>query len=860
MKRLFLSAIGSLILASTAPAIIDINSNGVSDPWERAHNDGELFAAPFDLQADPDADGWTNEQEAAAGTSPADPNPPAGFLRPEITDIPTVYYDPDEDGIDEVLTPETLVISWPTLPGKHYTLYSSPGLGVWLPIQQTYIGTGNIIEYYFPLTQPDKLFWRVAVTDIDSDGDTMTNSEEHYFGSNAFLVDGDYDGLSDLDEILTHHTNPMSLDSDEDGVSDWDEIVVLSTNPKSKHDGDGDGIPDDFEKYLAMQIVAYQPDPVSWGEYYAGLIVGDLDATHDYTAEEMPIGDLAPILASYPTSSAVPAEVGYFAQLQGRHNLLNGLRIPPEDEGGSTFYSGYYFQSSTDYQGISRSLDEASQLTSAYLLSQIGSVPWVANTFPRLREWHDSLGTSAATQSASEFHEYSLDEGRTSYEGQIIQSRSRIFATSLSHEPFERQYIRVTQKRTSASDAWETISGEPVKITIPKGKFSSGRLTHESPMMVGNYTRTILASVEIDYVDPNDANWVTTLPEKRVFLKDENLRIRIRINGGGLSLLDLEEIGFSDIYLTTSITRAGFPETALSIRDRACTVICSGEDTEIRAEMALFDLERLSLLPAADADDHSYHSTLDYANGEKSNFDDSQAFIDSMTTGGRGIPAGYANNKDNVTLSSNPPQSAPDKTFFQAAGAEVMSARFGSFVKSGLVMNQAEVFYFSGHGFPGTRKDGPNFLISNDMAVNGIDLKTYWNEDLHIAVMAGCSAVNINNLNPDPNAYSPATIGPDAGYYPGEFMNLIGPRYILGYGASAPADIHGAGGIVTSFVNAYLAAPLDPFSPWAIANYHAHAWNATAIEKNTKFGHFEPITIFGVPVDYVWNNTPFANW
>jgi hypothetical protein len=319
-------------------------------------------------------------------------------------------------------------------------------------------------------------------------------------------------------------------------------------------------------------------------------------------------------------------------------------------------------------------------------------------------------------------------------------------------------------------------------------------------------------------------------------------------------------MGFSDIYLKTSITRAGFSETPVSIRDRVCSVICSGGITEVRAELALSDLQSINLLPTGGVDDYANYSTLDYANGAASNFDDSQAFIDTMTAGGRGQPAGYANNKKNVTLSSNPPQSATDKTFFQAAGAEVISARFGSSVKLGMVMNQAEVFYFSGHGSPGTRAYGPGFLMSDEGEVDGLDLVNYWNDDLHIALIAGCSVVNVNNLNPDPGAYTPPTIGPNAGYYPGEFMNTLGPRYVLGYGASAPADIHGTSGIVTSFVNAYLAAPLDPFSPWAIANYNAHAWNATAIEKNTKFGHFEPITIFGVVVDYVWNNTPFADW
>lgn len=75
MKR-SLFALSCWFLAPAAFAILDTNNNGVSDFWERDVHNGSLFDGYFDLLGDTDGDGWTNAQEAAAGTNPFDPNPP----------------------------------------------------------------------------------------------------------------------------------------------------------------------------------------------------------------------------------------------------------------------------------------------------------------------------------------------------------------------------------------------------------------------------------------------------------------------------------------------------------------------------------------------------------------------------------------------------------------------------------------------------------------------------------------------------------------------------------------------------------------------------------------------------------------
>jgi hypothetical protein len=52
-RSFFVLLSGIWILASGfSHAILDTNSNGLSDVWERQHNAGVLFAANFNPQAD----------------------------------------------------------------------------------------------------------------------------------------------------------------------------------------------------------------------------------------------------------------------------------------------------------------------------------------------------------------------------------------------------------------------------------------------------------------------------------------------------------------------------------------------------------------------------------------------------------------------------------------------------------------------------------------------------------------------------------------------------------------------------------------------------------------------------------------
>jgi hypothetical protein len=87
-----------------------------------------------------------------------------------------------------------------------------------------------------------------TTTDLDSDGDGLSDALEELIGTNPFSKDTDFDGVSDYDEVIGFsyggkqwYGNPLWADTNGDGRLDREEW-----NP-SAPDTDGDGIPDLYD-------------------------------------------------------------------------------------------------------------------------------------------------------------------------------------------------------------------------------------------------------------------------------------------------------------------------------------------------------------------------------------------------------------------------------------------------------------------------------------------------------------------------------------------------------------------------------------------------------------------------------------
>ncbi len=143
---------------------IDLNVNGMSDVWEWIHNAGSL-----NPDADADGDGVPNRLEALAGTDPFDSN-----SVPRISPFG--------------LSTTNITVSMTSALGKKYQLQSveilgGPGASNWVAEASTVVRTGQVVTLSAPADKTAK-FFRMVVSDVDTDGDGVSDWEEYQLGLN----------------------------------------------------------------------------------------------------------------------------------------------------------------------------------------------------------------------------------------------------------------------------------------------------------------------------------------------------------------------------------------------------------------------------------------------------------------------------------------------------------------------------------------------------------------------------------------------------------------------------------------------------------------------------------------------------
>lgn len=196
-------------------AALDTNSNGLSDAWEKQYNQNALFASsttgPLSHGADPDGDGWTNAQEAAAGTNPFSSVAPLGNVQLQIQQNPTT---------------DTFLLQWQAHIGKSYQLQWSVDLALWENQGNSIVALQALHEIETALPNgTGKGFWRLEISDVDTDGDQLSDYEEHLYGTNPTIQDSDANGTNDLLQIQAslEQANPLLKDADYDGKPDLDD-------------------------------------------------------------------------------------------------------------------------------------------------------------------------------------------------------------------------------------------------------------------------------------------------------------------------------------------------------------------------------------------------------------------------------------------------------------------------------------------------------------------------------------------------------------------------------------------------------------------------------------------------------------
>ena len=160
--------------------IIDQNGNGLDDVWEAV-----FHASSLNPLADDDGDGFSNFQESVAGTDPRDPNSHPPMVAVSVAG-------------------SSVTLTWGTDAGKQYRVQTSPSLSTtatWTYLGTPLVGTGGNVSATFG-TDGSVRYYRVQFSDLDSDGDGVSDWAEIALGYDPYSVDTFNTGLGDRQAIL----------------------------------------------------------------------------------------------------------------------------------------------------------------------------------------------------------------------------------------------------------------------------------------------------------------------------------------------------------------------------------------------------------------------------------------------------------------------------------------------------------------------------------------------------------------------------------------------------------------------------------------------------------------------------------
>ena len=142
-------------------------------------------------------------------------------------------------------------VSWWGKTGRTYFVQQSFDLMTWQYVPVVMSGEEAVDGLNFSCTDT-RQFWRLRYTD------------ESYTGT-AEDADFDFDGLTNLEEVATFHSDPFEWDTDQDGLYDYSEVHTYLTDPASA-DTDGDGMSDGLEIWNGLDPTSATGDDGASGD------------------------------------------------------------------------------------------------------------------------------------------------------------------------------------------------------------------------------------------------------------------------------------------------------------------------------------------------------------------------------------------------------------------------------------------------------------------------------------------------------------------------------------------------------------------------------------------------------------------
>ena len=358
-----------------------------------------------------------------------------------------------------------------------------------------------------------------------------------------------------------------------------------------------------------------------------------------------------------------------------------------------------------------------------------------------------------------------------------------------------------------------------VVLSDPSGLFGENGNSGERFTGEGKVAYVYVHAVtNVSICKPDGNAWVALEPG-RVVLDDEVLRIKVDVFPQVGTLEKCKQMFGDMIIVKTSGTCQN--GVSMLIGDDVEIDNTYGH-TEIRIVKTRQQLKSLGLLPVNDNDGVNEMAWMDIVEMAGQSYADSEAFA--------GLAyqfRGKATSDNTQTLESTPPNSVPSESFFKAAGCEVVTAEYCGFISpKRQIMNQADFFYYSGHG-----------SLSGGSLQGGFSPTTItseWSKDLTTVVFSGCAVLNIGRYR-SKSFKSTAKLRwalktfCKTNISPGMAWMGKGPKYYLGYCWRAPLDDKGASDIAASFV-ANMSLGMDVVNAWKFANNNYDGRNACVID------------------------------